>query len=124
MEKWKPKTVDEYIGQLPEIGKSKILELRSILKGVAPQAKEGLKWGKPMFESEVILFVYAAHKGHLSFVPTAPALEPFEKELSGYTTKKDSVQFPYDKTLPSVLIEKIAQFRKEDVEQRGAKWKY
>ncbi|MEH6681818.1 MAG: DUF1801 domain-containing protein [Sediminicola sp.] len=124
MEKKKPRTVAEYIEQLPEIAQAKIKELRSILKKVAPDAKEGLKWGKPVFESDTILFAYAAHTSHLSFVPTGPALKPFEKELAQYPTKKDSIQFVYQYPLPENLIRRIAEHRKKEVEENGAKWYY
>ena len=98
--------------------------MRSILKNVVPNAREGLKWGKPVFESVTILFAYSAHKSHLSFIPTGPALKPFEKELSEYDVQKDSIQFSYNKPLPKELIKKIAEYRKDDAEKRGAKWKY
>ena|SRR5690554_1139371 len=124
MNKKKPTSVEEYINALPEEAQTKIKEIRSILKSVAPKANEGLKWGKPVFESETILFAYSAHKAHLNFIPTGPALKPFEKELTEFSTKKDSIQFPYDRPLPENLIRKIAEYRKEDVEERGAKWKY
>lgn len=120
----KPTTVEEYIEQLPEVAKEKISDLRSVLKSVVPEAKESLKWGKPVFESDTILFAYSAHKAHLTFVPTGPALKPFESELSEFSTQKDSIQFPYKNPLPEQLIRKIAQFRKDDVELREAKWKY
>ena len=124
MEKKKLTSLEEYIQQLPEIAQTKINELRSILKSVVPEAQEGLKWGKPVFESTTILFAYSAHKSHLSFIPTGPSLKPFEKELSEYITKKDSVQFQYDKPIPEILVRKIAEFRKKEVEERGAKWYY
>lgn len=124
MKKKKPASVEEYIEQLPDIAQSKFKEMRSILKNVVPHAREGLKWGKPVFESVTILFAYSAHKSHLSFIPTGPALKPFEKELSGYDVKKDSIQFSYNKPLPKELIKKIAKYRKDDAEKSGAKWKY
>lgn len=124
MDKKKPETVEEYIEQLPENAKLKIKELRSILKSVAPKAKEGLKWGKPVFELETILFAYSAHKSHLSFIPTGPALKPFKKELTEYITKKDSVQFSFNNPLPENLILKIAEHRKKEVEEKNAKWYY
>ncbi len=124
MLKHKPLSVENYIEQLPENARLKINELRSILKSVAPEAKEVIKWGKPVFESSSILFAYAAFESHLSFIPTGPALKPFEKELTGFITKQDSVQFPYDRPLPVNLIRRIAEYRKEDAEARGAKWKY
>ena len=124
MEKKKPENVEEYIEQLPQIAQAKIKELRAILKSLAPEAKEGLKQGKPVFESITILFANSAHKSYLSFVPTGPSLKPFEKELTEYTTKQDSVQFYYDQPLPENLIRKIAEYRKKNVEEKGAKWKY
>ena len=78
---------------MPEIAQAKLKEMRSILKSVAPDANEGLKWGKPVFESVTILFAYSAHKSHLSFIPTGPAIKPFKKELTGYTVKQDSILF-------------------------------
>lgn len=120
----KATNVDEYINSLPDTAQIKMKELRAILKGVAPEAHEILKWGKPAFEMDTILFAYAAHKSHLTFVPTGPALQPFEKELAEYTVNKDSVQFEYAKPLPVDLIKQIATYRVEDVQQRKAKWKY
>lgn len=124
MERKKPTCVEEYIEQLPEIAQSRIKELRSILKSIVPEAKEGLKWGKPVFESETILFAYSAHKSHLSFIPTGPALKPFKKELTELVTKKDSVQFSFEHPIPENLIRKIAEYRKKEVKEKSAKWYY
>ena len=120
----KPTNVDEYISQLPEIAQTKVSELRAILRKTAPAASEILKWGKPTFEMKTILFAYSAHKSHLTFVPTGPAMKPFEDEISDYSVNKDSIKFQYIDPLPLLLIEKIAKFRVEDVLERNAKWKY
>ena len=48
----------------------------------SPKADEAIKWGYPVFEEGRILFSYAAHKAHLNFFPTGPALEPFREELA------------------------------------------
>jgi uncharacterized protein YdhG (YjbR/CyaY superfamily) len=124
MTKVKPSNVDEYINQLPETAQAKIKELRAILMKAAPEANEMLKWGKPAFVLKTILFAYSAHKSHLTFVPTGPAIKPFENELSGYAVNKDSIKFQYKDPLPVSLIEKIAMYRIEDVLERNAKWKY
>jgi uncharacterized protein YdhG (YjbR/CyaY superfamily) len=122
--KMKPTNVDEYINQLPEIAQTKLKELRAILRKTAPEANEILKWGKPAFEMKTILFAYSAHKSHLTFVPTGPAMKPFENEMSDYSVNKDSIKFKYKEPLPGLLIEKIAKYRVEDVLERNAKWKY
>ncbi|MFC3415276.1 iron chaperone [Algoriphagus hitonicola] len=87
----KPESVVEYISRLPAHCQGKILELREILKRIAPESEEKIKWGKPVLESRVILFAYSAHRFHLSFFPTGPALKPFLTELSDFKLGKDSI---------------------------------
>lgn len=124
MPKKKPTTVDEYIDAAPQEAQEKLRKLRAILKEVAPDATETLKWGSPVFEEKRILFAYAAYKSHLNFVPTGPALKPFKGELAEYKTGKDTIQFPYNKPLPEALIRKIALYRAVDVRENDARWMY
>jgi uncharacterized protein YdhG (YjbR/CyaY superfamily) len=124
MPKTKPKSVDEYIEAAPREAQEKLRGIRAILKKVAPGAKEMLKWGSPVFEDGRILFSYSAHKSHLNFSPTGPAMEPFKEELAKFKTGKDTIQFPYDKPLPKALIRKIAAFREKQVKENDARWMY
>ena len=84
----KPKTVDEYIKAAPVEAQDKLLEIRSILKKVAPKATEAMKWGSPVFEEQRILFAYTAFKSHLNFMPTQRTLDHFRKELKEYQPGK------------------------------------
>lgn len=77
-----------------------------------------------MFIDDRILFAYSAYKTHINFMPTAPAMKPFMKELSEFKYGKDTIQFPYDKPLPEELIQKIAEYRIRDVKENDAKWMY
>jgi uncharacterized protein YdhG (YjbR/CyaY superfamily) len=122
MAKEKPTTIDEYIEAAPQQSQEKLHEIRSILKQVAPGAKEQIKWGSPVFEEKRILFSFSAHKSHLNFMPTRSTLEAFQTELKDYTTGKDTIQFPYDKPLPKLLIKKIAAYRARDVRENDARW--
>jgi uncharacterized protein YdhG (YjbR/CyaY superfamily) len=124
MSKTKPTTVDEYIKAAPEEAQEKLREIRAVLKKVAPKAKEGLKWGNPVFEEGRILFSYSAYKSHLNFSPTGPAMKPFKEELAKFKTGKDTIQFAYDKPLPKALIRKIAGFRAKQVKENDARWMY
>ena len=124
MTKIKPINVDQYINAAPEYAQMKLMEIRAILKSVAPNATEKLKWGTPVFEEKRILFSYAAFKQHLNFMPTGPAMEPFKKELAMYKTGKDTIQFSYDNPLPNELICKIAAYRLKDVMENDARWMY
>jgi uncharacterized protein YdhG (YjbR/CyaY superfamily) len=122
MPKIKPKSISEYIDAAPREAQDKLREIHAILKNVAPDAEETLKWGSPVFIEKRILFAYSAFKSHLNFMPTQSALEPFKEELAEYNTGKDTVQFTYDKPLPSKLIHKIATFRIKDVRENNALW--
>jgi uncharacterized protein YdhG (YjbR/CyaY superfamily) len=120
----KPTTVAEYIRAAPREAQPRLREIRAVLKAIAPDASETLKWGSPVFQVGRILFSYSAHKSHLSFAPTGPALRRFRDELKQYRSGKDSVQFPYDKPLPRTLIRRIAAFRVKQVRETDARWMY
>lgn len=120
----KPNNIETYIQSFPEIAQQKLKEIREILKSVAPDAREELKWGKPVLIEKRILFSYSAYKHFISFMPTGPTLVQFKQELKDFKTGKDTVQFPYDQTLPKDLIKKIAQHRYRDLMENDAKWMY
>lgn len=118
----KPTTVDEYISLAPTETQEKLKELRAILKEAAPQAKELLKWGKPAFEAEYILFVYSGFKNHVSLHPTEDAITALKDELQAYITSDNTLQFSLTEPLPLRLISKVANLRVEQSKQ-GVKWK-
>lgn len=118
----KPKTIEAYIKVAPPEAKNHLRELYAILKSVAPEANEAIKWGSPVFEEKRILFSFSAHKAHLNFMPTASALEPFSKELAGHKTGKDTIQLPYEKPIPKALVRRIAAYRAKDVRENDARW--
>ena len=60
MQKSKSATITEYINSAPTEAREKLKELRAILQEVAPEAKESIKWGSPVFEENRILFAFAA----------------------------------------------------------------
>jgi len=124
MPRIKAATVSEYIKAAPKEAQAMLKALRAILKKVAPKATETFKWGVPVVEDGRILFAYSAQKAHLNFMPTGPTLKSFKAELAGYKTGKDTIQFPYDQTLPKTLIRKIAAHRVQQVKEHDARWMY
>ncbi len=118
MTKQRPTTIDEYIQAAPPKGQPHLRRLYAILKHVAPQAEEAIKWGNPFFIEPRFLFAFSAHKAHLSFAPTEAGLEAFRKELKGHKTTKNFLQIPYNTPLPEDLIRRIAEFRVRAVAER------
>jgi uncharacterized protein YdhG (YjbR/CyaY superfamily) len=117
-----PTTIDEYIEAAPEQARKHLRELRAILVTVAPNAKQRIKWGSPVFEEDRILFSFSAHKEHINFMPTRASLAPFQEDLRAHRTGKDTLQLPYDRPLPTELIRKLAAHRAKDVRENGALW--
>ncbi len=118
----RPTTISEYIQAAPPEGQAHLRRLYAILKSVAPDAKEAIKWGSPVFEEKRILFAFSAHKAHLNFAPTPAAMKPFRKELAKHKTGTGTLQIPYDQPLPEVLVRNIAAYRLKDVRENDARW--
>ena len=113
-----PTTIAEYVEAAPREGQPHLRQLYAILKGVAPEASETIKWGTPFFVEPRFLFAFSAHKAHLNFTPTADGLAPFRSELEAHRTTKGALQIPYDTTLPEELIRRIAECRLRAVRER------
>jgi uncharacterized protein YdhG (YjbR/CyaY superfamily) len=114
----RPGTIAEYIQAAPREGQPHLRRLYAILKSVAPEAEEAIKWGTPFFVEPRFLFAFSAHKAHLNFAPTPAALEAFRKELKDHQTTKNYLQIPYNKPLPEQLIREIAEYRLRAVRER------
>ena len=113
-----PTTIAEYIQAAPRAGQPHLRRLHALLKRVAPQAEEAIKWGTPFFVEPRFLFAFSAHKAHLNFAPTAAGLAPFRKELQQHRTTKGILRIPYDQPLPVDLLRRIARYRLRAVRAR------
>ena len=114
----RPTTIAEYIQAAPRESQPHLRRLYAILKSVAPQAEEAIKWGTPFFVEPRFLFAFSTHKAHCNFAPSPAALEAFRKELADHETTKNFLQIPYDQPVPEDLIRKIAEYRLRNVRER------
>lgn len=114
----RPATIAEYIQAAPVQGQPHLRRLYALLKQVAPQAEEAIKWGTPFFIEPRFLFAFSAHKAHLNFTPSEAGLAPFREQLQVHRTTKGMLQVRYDEALPEALIRKIAQHRLREVSKR------
>ena len=114
----RPTTIDEYIQAAPREGQPHLRQLYTILKSVAPEAEEAIKWGTPFFVEPRFLFSFSGHKAHCNFAPAAEALEHFREELEKHKTTKNYLQIPYAEPLPEGLIRKIAEYCLREVGNR------
>lgn len=115
----RPTTIAEYIRAAPRDGQPHLRRLYEILKSVAPEAEEAIKWGAPFFVEPRFLFSFNACKAHCNFAPPIPVLAKFEKELAKHKTTKNYLQLPYAEPLPEALIRKMAKHAVRVVGQRS-----
>ena len=111
-------TIPAYIQAAPAAGQAHLNRLYEILREVAPDAEEVIKWGTPFFVEPRFLFAFSAHKAHLSFTPDADCLDAFSEELAGHETTKGSLKVRYDEPLPEELIRRMAEHRVRVVARR------
>lgn len=113
-----PTTIAAYIQAAPPQAQAHLRQLHALLRAVAPDAQEAIKWGTPFFIEPRFLFAFSAHKAHLSFAPTAAALKAFGAQLAGHKTTKGTLQLPYNQPLPVALIRRIAESCVKEVSER------
>jgi uncharacterized protein YdhG (YjbR/CyaY superfamily) len=112
------KTIAEYIAAQPPVRQPHLKQLYKILKAAAPKAEEAIKWGNPFFIEPRFLFAFSAHKAHLSFAPSAKAMQAFPKELAKHDTTTNFLKLPYSEPLPENLIKKLAEFQVKELRKR------
>jgi uncharacterized protein YdhG (YjbR/CyaY superfamily) len=115
-----PKNIDEYIAGFPDDIQELLTRIRLMIKEVAPEAQETIKYQMPTFTLHGNLVYFAAYKNHIGFYPVPSGIEKFKDELSIYKQGKGSIQFPLDKPIPFDLIRRIVQFRVEENKAKAA----
>ena len=110
--------IDEYIAGFPQSVQETLHKLRAIVREVAPDAEEALKYRMPTFVLRENLVHFAAFENHIGFYPTPSAIEAFKNELKGYKSAKGSVQFPHGQPVPFALIKKMVQFRVKEIQTK------
>lgn len=105
------RTIDEYIKSFPK-DIQKILEtVRQTIKKTAPDADEAISYQIPTFKLNGNLVHFAAFKNHIGFYPGSKAIEVFKKDLKLFKSSKGAIQFPLNKSMPLLLIQKVVKYR-------------
>lgn len=115
------KTVSEYIAKAPKEAKPQLIQLRALIKKLAPDAIESISYGMPGYKLNGVLFYFGGYKTHIGFYPTGSGIKAFTKELSKYETSKGTIRFELGKRLPITLLKKIITHRvKENTNKKKA----
>ena len=115
-----PATIDEYIAGFPPDVQAILQQIRTTIRGAAPDAHETINYQIPTFTLHGNLVHFAAFKQHIGFYPTPSGMAQFQPQLSIYKGAKGSVQFPLDQPMPYSLIEEIVKFRVAENQAKAA----
>jgi uncharacterized protein YdhG (YjbR/CyaY superfamily) len=106
------KNVDQYFASVPEPARSRLKEMREVIRSAMPaEAEEIISYQIPAFKTKRVLVWYAAFAEHCSLFPTASVIEEFKDELAGLKISKGTIQFPVDQALPRALITRLVRAR-------------
>lgn len=107
-------SVDEYINAFDEPVRSRLVRMREIVRGEAPEAEESFSYGLVGYKLNKKLLVYfGGFARHIGFYATPNGHEAFAKEFALYKQGKGSVQFPLSEELPLDLIARVVRYRKK-----------
>lgn len=104
------KDVDEYIALAPEAAKTALVQIRKLIKSVAPNADEKISYGIPTYRIGKRVIHFGGYDKHVSIYPGATGVSAFSERLKDYDTSKGTVRFYLDKPIPYDLIKEIALF--------------
>ncbi len=107
-------TVDDYINGFSGDMKERLVQMRALVRHVAPDADEALSYGLVGYKLGGKPLVYfGAFPKHTGFYATPNGHEAFKKQFEPYKQGKGSVQFPHNQPLPVSLIKDVVRFRVE-----------
>lgn len=107
-----PKTVAQYIAQLPPAVRPTFRQLRAAVRSAAPGAAETISYRIPAIRHKgKVLVWFAAFSDHCSLFPTAAVVAAFKNDLKGFPYSKGTVHFPLDRPLPVAVIRRMVKAR-------------
>lgn len=104
-------SIDQYHAAFSGEALVRMRQLRSLIKEIAPEAKELISYQIPAFKiaDRAYLIYYCAFTKHISLSsPWSKAfLEAFASELLSYKVSKSVIQFPLNEAFPMDLIRRM-----------------
>lgn len=108
-------SVDAYIYGLDMPARVVVGSIRQTVIKIAPEAVEAIKYNMPVFSiGAAYIFYLGGWKTHAGIYPVARHYD-FEAEIAPYRSDKDTVKFPYNRTIPHDLIARIVRARLAEI---------
>lgn len=105
-------TVDQYIIQFDSDAKDRLIVLRDMVHQMVPEADESISYGLIAYKLRGKPLVYfGGFASHIGLYATPNGHEAFTADFADYKQGKGSVQFPFDRPLPTALIKRVIKHR-------------
>jgi uncharacterized protein YdhG (YjbR/CyaY superfamily) len=122
----KRSSVDDFFAQLNEVQRPHLEVLRQLSRDADPEAREALKWNLPVYVrgANTSLWMLQNFKNHCSlrFPPPFFATQKATVEAAGYEGGEGFIKLPYERELPTELLEVLMRARVEEYATTGAGW--
>jgi uncharacterized protein YdhG (YjbR/CyaY superfamily) len=116
-------SVDDFFAQLNDVQRPHLEALRKLSRKADREAREELKWNLPVYVRGVNtnLWMLQNFKNHCSlrFSPPFFATQKAAVEAAGYEAGEGFIKLPYDRELPTKLLQALMQARIKDYETTG-----
>ena len=122
----KRSSVEDFFAQLSDVQRPHLEALRALSLAADPQAREVLKWNLPVYVrgENTSLWMLQNFKNHCSlrFPPPFFATQKGAVEAAGFEAGAGFIKLPYQRELPTELLESLLRARVAEYEDTGAGW--
>jgi len=122
----KRSSVEDYFAQLSDVQRPHLEVLRELSLAADPEAREELKYNLPVYVrgKNTSLWMLQNFKNHCSlrFPPPFFATQKAAVEAAGFEAGAGFIKLPYDRELPTELLNALMQARVEEYAATGAGW--
>ena len=116
--------VDDFFAKVEDHQRPHLEELRALSRKTAPKAREELKYNLPTYflGDKANLWMLQNFKKHCSlrFPPPFFATQKAAVTAAGYESGEGFIKLPYDRELPTALLQALMRARVEDYETTGS----
>jgi uncharacterized protein YdhG (YjbR/CyaY superfamily) len=116
-------SVDDFFAKLNDVQRPHLEALRKLSQKADRHAREELKWNLPVYVrgKNTNLWMLQNFKRHCSlrFSPPFFATQKDAVEAAGYESGAGFIKLPYDRELPTKLLQALMRARIKDYEAAG-----
>jgi uncharacterized protein YdhG (YjbR/CyaY superfamily) len=120
----KRSSVDDYFAQLTDVQRPHLETLRTLSRAADPKAREELKWNLPVYgrgdKTNLWMLQNFSRHASLRFTPAFFASQRPAVEAAGYDAGEGFIKLPYDRELPTDLLDTLMQAGIADFEATGS----